>query len=231
MLTAIDAGPDTPTPSSPTDVQRQDVAQEVAQDLVRQGAGRSAIQAVVIGASAGAVEALSILLPALPATLRIPVIIVVHVPGNRQSLLSELFAHKCALPVCEAEDKLPVSAGTIWFAPAGYHLLIERNHTFALSIDELVNYSRPSIDVLFESAADVYKDRLLAMVLTGANHDGAAGAAKVHEAGGLVAVQDPTTAAASAMPTFSIERSSPDFVGSLGELAEFVCAHALEPQS
>jgi len=222
MLTAVDTRHDTPVPSSPTGVE--------GHDLARRAAERSAIEAVVIGASAGAVEALGILLPALPATLRIPVIIVVHVPGNRQSLLSELFAPKCALPVREAEDKLPVSEGTIWFAPAGYHLLIERDRSFALSVDELVNYSRPSIDVLFESAADVYKSGLLALVLTGANHDGAAGAAAVHEAGGLVAVQDPKTAAASAMPTFSIERSPPDFVGSLAELANFVRAHALESQ-
>ena len=222
MLTTIDADRDTPAPTSATGAQ--------SHEHTRRGDARTPIEAVVIGASAGAVEALSTLLPALPATLRIPVIIVVHVPGNRQSLLSELFAPRCALPVREAEDKLPVSEGTVWFAPAGYHLLIERDRSFALSIDELVNYSRPSIDVLFESAADVYKERLLALVLTGANHDGAAGAAKVHEAGGLVAVQDPKTAAASAMPTFSIERSAPDFVGSLAELAEFVCAHAPEPQ-
>lgn len=189
-------------------------------------APRPPIEAVVIGASAGAVEALSILLPALPATLRVPVIVVVHVPANRRSLLAELFAPKCALSVREAEDKQPLDHGTIWFAPSGYHLLIESDRSFALSLDELVNYSRPSIDVLFESAADVYKDRLLALVLTGANQDGAAGSLAVHAAGGLVGVQDPASASASAMPTFAIERSPPDLVGSLGELAAFVCAHA-----
>jgi two-component system chemotaxis response regulator CheB len=217
------------TTSGPNDGAPPPAPDAVGQQLTR-SRQRRPIQAVVIGASAGAVEALGTLLPALPATLRIPVIIVVHVPANRQSLLSELFAHRCALPVREAEDKRSVSDGTIWFAPAGYHLLIERDQSFSLSIDEPVNYSRPSIDVLFESAADVYKDQLLALVLTGANHDGAAGAAAVHAAGGLVAVQDPRTASAPAMPTFSIERSPPDFVGSLHELANFVCAHTPEPQ-
>jgi two-component system chemotaxis response regulator CheB len=150
----------------------------------------------------------------------------VHVPANRPSLLAELFAPKCALPVREAEDKEPLGEGTIWFAPPGYHLLVECDRSCALSIDELVNFSRPSIDVLFESAADVYKERLLALVLTGANHDGAAGSAAVHAAGGLVGVQDPASASAAAMPCFAIERTTPDLVGSLSELAAFVCAHA-----
>jgi two-component system chemotaxis response regulator CheB len=186
------------------------------------------VDAVVIGASAGAVEALGQLLPLLPRTLLVPVIIVVHVPANRASLLAELFAPKCALPVREAEDKLPLGESTIWFAPAGYHLLIERELTFALSLDAPVQYSRPSIDVLFESAADVFKERLLALVLTGANQDGACGAQIIHDAGGLVGVQDPATAIVSAMPQLTIERSQPDFIGGLAELAGFVCTHALE---
>ena len=186
------------------------------------------VDAIVIGASAGAVEALSQLLPALPAQLRTPVIIVVHVPANRASLLAELFSSKCALRVREAEDKLAVSEGTVWFAPSGYHLLIERDHSFSLSVDEPVNYSRPSIDVLFESAAHAYGERLLALVLTGANQDGAEGAAVIHQRGGLVAVQDPATALVATMPQLCIERSTPDFVGSLSALLDFACAQALE---
>jgi len=179
------------------------------------------VEAVVIGASAGAVEALSALLPALPADLAVPVIVVVHVPGNRPSLLSELFAPKCQLPVREAEDKRTVAEG-IWFAPPGYHLLVEHDRTFALSIDELVNFSRPSIDVLFESASEVYRNRLLALVLTGANSDGAAGCALVQERGGLVAVQQPESAQATAMPMAAIARTTPNLVGSLSELAVFI---------
>ena len=192
-------------------------------------AGR--VDAIVIGASAGAVEALGTLLPALPSTLDVPVIVVVHVPSNRPSLLVELFAPKCGLSVREAEDKEPVAERTVWFAPPGYHLLIESDRTFALSVDEPVNYSRPSIDVLFESAADVYGHRLLALVLTGANQDGSHGAVAVHQAGGLVAVQDPSTAQSPTMPALCIARAQPDFVGSLRELASYATEQASRGQS
>ena len=101
---------------------------------------------------------------------------------------------KCALPVCEAADKEPVRPGTVYFAPPDYHLLIDAGPSLALSADELVNYSRPSIDVLFESAADVYGARLLGIILTGANEDGAAGLAAVHAAGGITIVQEPDSA-------------------------------------
>jgi two-component system chemotaxis response regulator CheB len=184
------------------------------------------VDAVVLGASAGAVDALGVILPTLPASLAVPVIIVVHIPASRPSLLVELFAAKCALPVREAEDKLPVTPGTVWFAPPGYHLLVERERTFALSLDESVNHSRPSIDVLFESAADAYSERLLAMVLTGANHDGAHGAERIQAAGGLVAVQDPKTANVSAMPESAIGRTKPDMIGTLSELAAYAIAQA-----
>jgi two-component system, chemotaxis family, protein-glutamate methylesterase/glutaminase len=185
------------------------------------------IDAIVIGASAGAIEALGTLLPLLPAELSVPIVVVVHIPPNRPSLLAELFSAKCQLPVREVEDKADVRGGTIWFAPPGYHVLVERDRTFALSVDEPVNFSRPSIDVLFESAAEVYTNRLLALVLTGANQDGAAGSACVRDAGGLVAVQDPETATASAMPSLAIARGTPDLVGSLAELATFACHCAL----
>lgn len=185
------------------------------------------VDAIVVGASAGAIEALGVLLPELPAELPVPVIVVVHLPSNRPSLLVELFSPKCALAVREAEDKQLVSPRTVWFAPPGYHLLVERDRSFALSVDEPVNYSRPSIDVLFESAAEAYRHRLLALVLTGANHDGTHGAEVVRAAGGLVAVQDPSTAIAPAMPSLCIERTTPDCVGTLRELAAFACAQAL----
>lgn len=190
----------------------------------------SRVDAVVIGASAGAVDALLAILPALPSTFSVPVIIVVHVPASRPSLLVELFTPKCALPVREAEDKLAVAPGTVWFAPPGYHLLVEREHTFALSLDEPVNHSRPSIDVMFESAADAYGARLLAMVLTGANQDGALGAKAVQAAGGLVAIQDPKTANVATMPEFAIERTQPDLIGTLAELTAFAIKQATEVQ-
>ena len=132
-------------------------------------------EAIVIGASAGALEALSVILPALPATFDLPIFVVVHVPPDKKSILAELFDAKCKVKVREAEDKEPIAGGTVYFATADYHLLVEADKTLSLSNDEPVLYSRPSIDVLFESAADAYGPGLIALMLTGANQDGAQG--------------------------------------------------------
>lgn len=153
-----------------------------------------AIDAIVIGASAGGIDALGQILPALPHDFRRPVFVVLHLPRERPSLLVDIFQPKCARPVREAQDKEPVEPGTVYFAPPDYHLLVDRGPAVALSADDLVNHSRPSVDVLFESAADLYGPRLAAVVLTGASHDGAAGLRAVHEAGGVAIVQDPATA-------------------------------------
>jgi two-component system chemotaxis response regulator CheB len=168
-------------------------------------AGR--VDAVVIGASAGGIEALLALLPGLSADFRIPIIIVLHLPRDRPSFLAQIFLQKCALPVCEAADKEPVHPGTVYFAPPDYHLLIDAGPSLALSADELVNYSRPSIDVLFESAAEVYGARLLGIILTGANEDGAAGLAAVHAAGGITIVQEPDSAQVKQMVVSALSRS------------------------
>jgi two-component system chemotaxis response regulator CheB len=130
------------------------------------------VEAVVIGASAGGIEALSTLLPAVRADVRAPILIVVHLPRERDSLLPKIFAARCALLVKEAEDKEPLANGTVYFAPADYHLQVEADldavPCVSLSCDDPVNWSRPSIDVLFSSAADVFGPRLLAILLTGA---------------------------------------------------------------
>lgn len=157
-------------------------------------------KAVVIGASAGAVQALLALLPALPASFPLPVLVVVHVPPDRENMLVSLLQTKCRLTVKEAEDKEPIAPGVVYFAPSDYHLLVEPGASLALSADEAVNYSRPSIDVLFESAADAYGPDLVGVILSGANHDGAAGLKAVGEAGGVTIIQDPAEAMASAMP-------------------------------
>lgn len=166
---------------------------------------RTPIKAVVIGASAGAVQALLTLLPALPATFRLPVLVVVHVPPDRANVLVPLFQSKCRLTVKEADDKEPVAPGVIYFAPSDYHMLVETDGDLALSTDEHVNYSRPSIDVLFESAADAYGPALAGIILTGANHDGAAGLKAVMDAGGLGIVEEPAGAYASAMPHAALQ--------------------------
>ncbi len=150
-----------------------------------------------------------------------PIVIVVHLPPKLPSLFGQIFDHSCLMPVCEAHDKLPLEKGNVYFAPPDYHLLIESHHALSLSVEEPVNFSRPSIDVLFESAAEVYGSRLLALILTGASRDGASGAAAVRRAGGLVAVQDPHTAEAPQMPKAAIDCSSPHYIGSIEELATF----------
>ena len=163
------------------------------------------LDAVVVGASAGGVDALLALMPALAAGTHAAIIIVLHLPRQRPSALAAIFGKKCALPVREAEDKEPVARGTVYVAPPDYHLLIDRTAgrgsngapLLALSADDPVNYSRPSIDVLFESAADIYGDRVAGVLLTGANSDGAIGLAAVRRAGGVTIVQDPATAVAS----------------------------------
>jgi two-component system chemotaxis response regulator CheB len=177
------------------------------------------IDGIVIGASAGGIEALSIVLPALPAGLRAAVFIVLHLPRERPSLLVDIFQPKCAVAVREAQDKEPVAGGTVYFAPPDYHLLVDDGPQLARSADELVHYSRPSIDVLFESAAEWYGDRLLGIILTGANEDGAAGLAAVHGAGGTTIVQQPQTAHASLMVESALKRSRVDMVLTLEEIA------------
>jgi two-component system, chemotaxis family, protein-glutamate methylesterase/glutaminase len=159
-----------------------------------------AIEAVVMGASAGAVQALSHVLPALPDRFPVAILVVVHVPPDRDNALVALLQSKCRLEVREAEDKAPIEGGVVYFAPADYHLLVEADRTLALSSDTPVLHSRPSIDVLFESAADAYGPALAAVVLTGANEDGALGLRAVARAGGVALVEDPAGAYAPAMP-------------------------------
>ncbi|MEO8874171.1 MAG: chemotaxis protein CheB [Polyangiaceae bacterium] len=177
--------------------------------------------AIVIGASAGGLHALDALLPAFPANTKLPVIIVLHIPASKPSLLVEIFTPKCNLKVREPDDKQEIGPG-IWFAPPGYHLLVERDKTFALSVDDPVNYSRPSIDVLFQSASDVFGNELLGIVLSGANSDGAAGSRIVRENGGILMVQDPNEAEAEAMPRAAIEATNVQCVAPLSRIADLL---------
>ena len=190
---------------------------------------RDRVEAVVIGASAGGVEALSQILPALPPSFRPALFIVLHLPRERPSLLVDIYATRCTLPVREADDKEPVEPGTVYFAPPDYHMLVERSRQIALSTDEPVHFSRPSIDVLFESAADAYGDRLLGVILTGANEDGAAGLHAVHRAGGVTVVQQPDSAQVPLMVVSALQRNPADFVLSLPELAQLLRGLASTP--
>lgn len=181
-------------------------------------AGRLA--ALAIGASAGGVEALSALLPRLRRGCGVSVLVVVHLPRERPSLLTTIFSSKCALPVSEAQDKQPIEPEAIYFAPPDYHLLVDEGPQLALDADELVNFSRPSVDVLFESVADAYGPRAAGVVLTGANQDGARGLAAIARAGGPTFVQDPGQALSSAMPSAALRAAPASVVLSVSELAD-----------
>jgi two-component system, chemotaxis family, protein-glutamate methylesterase/glutaminase len=183
---------------------------------------RPSPEAIVIGGSAGAFEALSALLPGLAPDYPLPILIVVHLPPDRRSLFAELFSARCKIRVREAEDKEPIEPGVVYFAPPNYHLLVEADKRLSLSGEEPVLYSRPSIDVLFESAADAYTDGLIGVVLTGANSDGADGLKAVVEAGGVAIVQSPQGAYAAAMPEAAIAASPEARVLPLTEIAVYL---------
>ncbi|WP_312111279.1 chemotaxis protein CheB [Stenotrophomonas indicatrix] len=167
---------------------------------------------VVIGAWAGGVAALQIVLGALPATLPVPVLVVLHLPRDRSSRIADVLAPYCALTLREAEDKQPLQAGTVTFAPPDYHLLVEDTQAIALSMDEPVLFSRPAIDPLFESAAAAFGTGVLAILLTGASSDGSDGVAAVRAAGGQAWLQCPEEAEASMMPASALQHAGADAV-------------------
>ena len=180
-------------------------------------------EAIVLGASAGAVQALGTLLPALPEDMRIPLIVVVHVLPRRPTLLAQIFDGKCACVVREPEDKEPISAG-VWFGPPDYHLLIGKDLRFALSQDEPIKHSRPAIDALFESAAEVWGTALSAFILTGASSDGANGSATIAARGGSVYVQDPNEAEMATMPRAALAAVPTSQVATLAEISHLLVA-------
>lgn len=180
----------------------------------------SRLRLVVVGASAGAIDALGAFLPGLPADFSAPILVVVHVPPHRQSHLVEVLQRHSALKLREAEDKAPAVGGNVYFAPPDYHLLVERDGSMSLSSEEAVSYSRPSIDVLFETAADAFGAATAAVVLSGANSDGARGAARIARAGGLVVVQNPDSAMATAMPLAALAACPGGRVAAPSRIAE-----------
>jgi two-component system chemotaxis response regulator CheB len=171
-----------------------------------------AFDAVVIGSSAGGVEVLNLLLPALPERFSAAILIVTHLPPDAPSYLLETFSYRSTLPVIEPDAGEAILPGRIHVAPPGYHMLVADDCTIALSVDSSVRFSRPSIDVLFESAARVYGQRLLGILLSGANDDGAHGLEVVRAMGGLAWAQAPDTATSAAMPRAAIARGAVDEV-------------------
>ena len=180
------------------------------------------IEAVVMGASAGGVHALLAVLADLPRSFRLPLIVVLHLPEGRVSRLAEIFQRRLPIAVREAADKESIAPATLYFAGPGYHLSVEMDRTFSLSCEEAVHYSRPAIDVLMASAADTYGPALAGILLTGANGDGAAGLARISQAGGLTVVQDPAEAEASTMPKAAIRMQQPDLILKLAAIRDLL---------
>lgn len=176
----------------------------------------------MIGGSAGSLEVILKLLPRLRRGLPFSLVVVVHRKPMQDSRLADLMDSRSLLPVKEAEEKEHIQAGHIYLAPADYHLLIEHDHNFALDYSEKVNYSRPSIDVSFESAAEAYGASLFSILLSGANSDGAAGTQKVKDCGGLVIVQEPDSAEVDYMPRHAISHVKVDYILKAEQLASFI---------
>lgn len=175
---------------------------------------------VVIGASMGGRKVLELLLSQLPDLFPWPIVIVQHRSKDADGALSEFLQRKCKAAVKEAEDKEPIAQGRIYLAPPDYHLLIEDGR-FCLSTEAPVRHARPSIDVTLESAAQAYGEKVVGIILTGSSEDGAQGALRIHESGGLVLIQDPKTAEAAAMPEAALEASGGKLM-SISEIAGFL---------
>jgi two-component system, chemotaxis family, protein-glutamate methylesterase/glutaminase len=173
---------------------------------------------IVIGASWGGLGALGEILEALPADFPVPVLVVQHRASDSDDLLSRLLTRRGPLEVREVEDKTTFQPGVVMLAPAGYHVLVEPDHVI-LSCDAHVLFSRPSIDVALESAAEAYGPGVVGVVLTGANRDGAAGLAAVRRRGGMAIVQNPHTAERSEMPSAAIKAAQPQVVSELADIA------------
>jgi two-component system, chemotaxis family, protein-glutamate methylesterase/glutaminase len=169
-------------------------------------------EAVAIGGSWGGMEAVSKILAGLPTAFKLPIIIILHRLKNVESELPRLVAKNAKLRVKEIDEKEKILPGYVYIAPANYHVLIEQDKTFSLCVSELVHYSRPSLDVSFKSAADVYKDKLVGIILTGANRDGSEGLNEIKCKGGLTIVQDPLEAEVDTMPKAAIKKTHIDHV-------------------
>jgi two-component system chemotaxis response regulator CheB len=194
-------------------------------------AKQATYEAVVIGASAGGMKALKTLLSALAAGFPLPIVIVQHMASTPDSYMAEYLGNNCNLPVKEADDKEAMKTGTVYLAPPDYHLQIEPDRTLSLSVDPPVNYSCPSIDVLFESAARCLGNRVIGVILTGASADGAAGLKKIRQGGGLAIVQNPAEAEAPFMPQSAIAMAAPGHILMLEEISPLLEKMAgLNPQ-
>lgn len=184
---------------------------------------------IAIGASWGGLHAVGEILGALPKDLDAAVVVVQHRRiETTEGGLASILGMRTRLDVRDADDKEPIEPGTVYLAPPDYHLLVEKGN-FALSVDEPVNYARPSIDVLFESVAETYDERAIGVILTGANDDGAAGLARIRQRGGVAVVQDPAGAERGEMPRAAIAATVADAILPLEEIGKFIYGLVLDP--
>lgn len=189
---------------------------------------RRRLRAVVIGVSTGGVDALKIVVGGLPADFPIPVMVVAHISPEADNGLALLLDDLCEIRVKEADELEKAEAGTVYIAPPNYHLQVEKNGCLSLSVDPPVRFARPSVDVLFESAADVFGAALVGVVMTGAGSDGSNGLRRVKDAGGVAVVQNPDEAEADSMPRSSIAAAVPDHVTPLAGIAGLLVRLAKE---
>ncbi|HOI33476.1 MAG: chemotaxis protein CheB [Bacteroidales bacterium] len=181
-----------------------------------------AYDAIVIGSSAGGMYALKNLIQGLKPGFRIPLIIVQHLSPHSDNYLAHFLDQLGILRVKEADERESIKPGHAYIAPPNFHLLIENDHTFSLTVEEKVNYARPSIDVLFETAAGVFRDRLIGIILTGANHDGANGIKSIRSFGGFTIAQNPATAESDIMPKAAIATGKIDKIWDINEISGFL---------
>lgn len=179
-------------------------------------------EAIVIGVSSGGLNAMKIMFSLLPKDFNTSIIIVQHIGAHSDNQWIKLLNDKSNLFIKEADEKEIIEKGNVYIAPPNYHLLIEKDKTFSLTIDERINYARPSIDVLFESAAEAYKDKLIGVILTGSNNDGTKGIKRIQEYGGLSIIQDPKTAESAYMPASAIAAIKPDYILSLEDIIKLL---------
>ena len=177
---------------------------------------------IIIGGSAGSLVALMQILPELHVISSFAIVIVLHRKSTDEETLEELIKLKSNIEVKQVEDKAPLLPGFIYIAPSNYHLLFEKNNSLSLDTSEKINYSRPSIDVSFESAAEVYKDKLIGILLSGSNTDGTKGLKAIQSFGGIIVIQDPLSAEMPFMPNNAIQQTMPDFILDIPEIVQFI---------
>ena len=178
--------------------------------------------ALIIGGSAGSLDVLLKVLPLISPSLSFPIVIVIHRKHGADSLLPELLSGRTALRVKEIDEKERIEPGTIYIAPSDYHTLIEQDHSFSLDYSEKINYSRPAIDATFQTAAEVYKEKLTCILLSGSNADGVDGLKSVKIWGGTTVIQDPATAQVAYMPQQAAIHAKIDYILNIKDMADFI---------